>query len=31
MGFEVVGLGTYSREFAREVREAAKRSTASSR
>ena len=24
MGFEVVGLGTYSREFAREVREAAK-------
>ena len=25
MGFEVVGLGTYSREFAREVREAAKR------
>jgi hypothetical protein len=24
-GFEVVGLGTYSREFAREVREAAKR------
>ena len=25
MGFEVVGLGTYSREFAREVRDAAKR------
>ena len=25
LGFEVVGLGTYSREFAREVREAAKR------
>ena len=25
MGFEVVGLGTYSREFAREVREAGKR------
>jgi light-independent protochlorophyllide reductase subunit B len=25
MGFEVVGLGSYSREFAREVREAAKR------
>ena len=25
MGFEVVGLGTYSREFGREVREAAKR------
>jgi light-independent protochlorophyllide reductase subunit B len=25
MGFQVVGLGTYSREFAREVREAAKR------
>ena len=25
MGFEVVGLGTYSREFAREIREAAKR------
>ena len=25
MGFEVVGMGTYSREFAREVREAAKR------
>jgi hypothetical protein len=24
LGFEVVGLGTYSREFAREVREAAK-------
>jgi light-independent protochlorophyllide reductase subunit B len=24
MGFTVVGLGTYSREFAREVREAAK-------
>ena len=24
MGFEVVGLGTYSREFAREVRDAAK-------
>jgi light-independent protochlorophyllide reductase subunit B len=25
MGFEVVGMGTYSREFAREVRDAAKR------
>ena len=25
LGFKVVGLGTYSREFAREVREAAKR------
>jgi light-independent protochlorophyllide reductase subunit B len=25
LGFTVVGLGTYSREFAREVREAAKR------
>jgi light-independent protochlorophyllide reductase subunit B len=25
MGFEVVGIGTYSREFAREVREAAKK------
>jgi nitrogenase molybdenum-iron protein alpha/beta subunit len=31
LGFEVVGLGTYSREFAREVREAAAKSTASSR
>ena len=25
LGFEVVGLGTYNREFARDVREAAKR------
>jgi light-independent protochlorophyllide reductase subunit B len=31
LGFKVVGLGTYSREFAREVREAAKPSTASRR